>query len=102
MGDNIVFSFAGYVAISGEAVRQVTGIDETFRLRHVIVRMALVVPEGKPTEMITTICQHRLTDTRNSDRWKFTIASHNGHTWNKHCTGEVITQSESLGLAQEF
>lgn len=88
--------------MAGEAVRQVTRINETFRLRHVIVRMALVVPEGKPTEMITTLRQHRLTDTRNSDWWEFTIASHNGHTWNKYCTGEVMAQSESLGLAQEF
>lgn len=100
VGDDIVFPFAGYVAMAGEAVRQVTGIDETFRLRHVIVRMALVVPEGKPTEMITTLRQHRLTDTRNSNWWEFTIASHNGHIWTKHCTGEAMAQSESLGSAQ--
>lgn len=101
VGDDIVFPFAGYIAMAGEAVRQVTGIDETFRLRHVIVRMALVVPEGKPTEMITTLRQHRLTDTRNSNWWEFTIASHNGHTWSKHCTGEALAQSESLGSAQK-
>lgn len=100
VGDDIVFPFAGYVAMAGEAVRQVTGIDETFRLRHVIIRMALVVPEGKPTEMITTLRPHRLTDTRNSNWWEFTIASHNGHTWTKHCTGEAMAQSESLGSAQ--
>ena len=100
VGDDIVFPFAGYVAMAGEAVRQVTGIDETFRLRHVIVSTALVVPEGKPTEMITTLRPHRLTDTLNSKWWEFTIASHNGHTWTKHCTGEAMAQSESLGSSQ--
>lgn len=98
--DDIVFPFAGYVAMAGEAVRQVTGINETFRLRHVIVSTALVVPEGKPTEMITTLRPHRLTDMLNSKWWEFTIASHNGHTWTKHCTGEAMAQSEGLGSSQ--
>lgn len=95
--DDIIFPFAGYIAMAGEAVRQVTGINETFRLRHVIVSTALVVPEGKPTEMITTLRPHRLTDTLDSKWWEFTIASHNGHKWTKHCTGEAMAQSESLG-----
>lgn len=100
VGDDIIFSFAGYVAMAGEAVRQVTGIDDTFRLRHVIVSTALVVLEGRPTEIITTLRPHRLTDTLNSKWWEFTIASHNGHTWTKHCTGEAMAQSESLGSSQ--
>lgn len=100
-GDTIVFPFAGYVAMAGEAVRQITGIDETFRLRHVIVRTALVVPEGTSTEIISTFRPHRLTDTQNSKWWEFTISSHNGHTWTKHCTGEATAQSESLGSSQK-
>lgn len=98
--NDVVFPFAGYLAMAGEAVRQVTGIDEAFRLRHVIVHTALLLPEGKPTEMITTLRPHRLTDTLNSKWWEFTIASYNGHTWIKHCTGEAQAQSESLGLSQ--
>ena len=96
VGDNIVFPFAGYIAMAGEGIRQLTEIDETFRLRHVIVSTALLVPEGKPTEMITTFRPHRLTDTLNSKWWDFTIASHNGHTWTKHCTGEAMAQPEPL------
>ena len=95
--DDIVFPFAGFVAMAGEAVRQITGIEDTFRLRHVIVSTALVVPEGKPTEIVTALRPHRLTDTLNSKWWEFTITSHNGHTWTKHCTGEVMAQSENLG-----
>ena len=101
VGDDIVFPFAGYVTMAGEGVRQITGTNETFRLRHVIVSTAFVVTEGKPTEMITTFRQHRLTDTLNSRWWDFTIASHNGHVWTKHCTGEAMAQSESLWTCQK-
>ena len=57
---------------------------------------ALVLNEGKPVEIVTTL--HR----RNSAVglwWGFTIGSHNGHVWTKHCTGEVRDKSESLGTA---
>ena len=97
VGEDIVFPFAGYVTMAGEAVRQITGTNETFQLRHVIVSTAFVITEEKPTETITTFRQHRLTDTLNSRWWDFTIASHNGHVWTKHCTGEAMAQSESLG-----
>ena len=96
VGDDIVFPFAGYVAMAGEAVRQVSGIDQTFHLRHVVVSTALVISEGKPTEIITTFRRQRLTDTLDSQWWDFTIASHNGHTWSNHCSGMVMSQSEKF------
>ena len=98
--DDIVFPFAGYIAMAGEAVRQVTGIEKTFRLRHMIVSTALVIPEGKPLELITTLRLQRLTDTLSGKWWEFTIASHNKHAWTKHCTGEVMAQSSDLGAAE--
>lgn len=101
VGDDIVFPFAGYIAMAGEAVRQITELQEVFRLRHVIVSTALVVPEGRPTEIITTFRPLRLTDTLNSKWWDFTIASHNGHTWTKHCTGEAMAQAERLGSSHQ-
>lgn len=90
VGDDIVFPFAGYIALVGEAVSQVTGIRDGFSLRNIIVSMALVVPEGHPTEIITTFRPHRLTNSLASQWWEFTVASHNGHAWNKHCVGEVM------------
>lgn len=88
--DDMVFPFSGYVALAGEAVRQVAGAEEGYGLRHVIVSTALVLTEGKPTEIITTLRPHRLTDSLDSQWWwEFTVASHNGQTWTKHCTGQV-------------
>lgn len=92
--------------MAAEAVRQVTGIQVSVSFRRVIVSTALVVHEGSPTEFVTTFRRERLTDSLDSSWWEFTINSHNGHTWLKHCSGEVradekppvefTTQSESL------
>ncbi|KAF4625552.1 hypothetical protein G7Y89_g12616 [Cudoniella acicularis] len=74
------------------------GIQEGFKLRNFIVSTALVVPEEEPVELITTFRQLRLTNSLNSSWWEFTIASHNGQLWSKHCIGEVTTMNENLGL----
>lgn len=95
IGDNAVFPFAGYVAMVGEAVRQITGIEEAYALRHVLVSSALLLTEGHPTEIVTSFRPYRLTDSLDSSWWEFTISSHNGHAWTKHCTGQVKAVSES-------
>ena len=100
-GDDIVFPFAGYIALAGVAIRQLSGDDEGFSLRNIIVNTALVLPEEKPTEIVTTFRPRRLTTSLNSQWWEFTIASYNGHAWTKHCTGEVSTLSSDLRPAKE-
>ncbi|KAJ6183837.1 hypothetical protein N7519_005138 [Penicillium mononematosum] len=91
VGDDIVFPFAGYAAMIGEAVRQLTGVSEAFKLRNIIVSIALVLNEGPPVEIMTTLHRHRLTDSLDSEWWEFTISSHNGASWTKHCSGENAT-----------
>ncbi|KAF1990145.1 hypothetical protein K402DRAFT_371161 [Aulographum hederae CBS 113979] len=92
--DDIVFPFAGYAAMCGEAVRQISGIEEGFTLNHVVVSTALVVAENRPVEIMTSLRRHKYTDSLDSAWWDFTIASHNGETWTKHCTGLVKPVSE--------
>ncbi|CAK3992631.1 polyketide synthase [Lecanosticta acicola] len=87
--DDVVFPMAGYIGMVGEAVRQISGLDESYNLRHVTVSTALVLNDAKPTEIITSFRKHRLTDMLDSQWWEFTIASHNGQMWMKHCAGEV-------------
>ncbi|KAI0900051.1 fatty acid synthase S-acetyltransferase [Annulohypoxylon nitens] len=100
VGDDVVFPFAGYISIAGEAIRQISDISEGFSIRNILVSMALVLGEGKPTEMITTFRPHRLTTSLNSSWWEFTVSSFNGHVWTKHCMGEVTAISTSLGPAK--
>ncbi|KAI1110618.1 hypothetical protein F5Y14DRAFT_345509 [Nemania sp. NC0429] len=91
---DIVFPLAGYVALAAEAARQISGIQDGVELRHVLVTTALVLHEGKPTEMVTSLNRHRLTDSQDSLWWEFSVTTYNGHTWVKHCSGQVRAVSE--------
>ena len=95
VGDDIVFPFAGYIAMAGEAARQLSDVDKAYRLRHVVVSTALVISEEHPTEVITTLRRQQLTDTLDSDWWVFDITSYNGRMWIKHCTGLVVALTET-------
>lgn len=101
VGENIVFPFCGYIALAGEAVRQLTSIEAGFSVRNIIVSTALVLSEGKPTEMMATFRPQRLTNSLNSAWWEFTVTAYNGHNWTKHCTGEVSASSSTPEEAQD-
>ncbi|RYP90773.1 hypothetical protein DL770_003106 [Monosporascus sp. CRB-9-2] len=85
----VIFPAAGYLAMAGEAIRQISGVEDSYSLRHVVLSQALVLKEGVDTEVVTTFRPHRLTDTVDSEWWEFTVASHNGQNWVKHCSGQV-------------
>lgn len=97
----IVFPAAGYLSMAGEAVRQLTGFEDSYALRHVVLSKALVMQEGNETEVVTNLRPQRLTDSANSQWWEFTIASYNGQTWVQHCRGEVTAGSLHAASAEE-
>ncbi|KAL8826449.1 MAG: hypothetical protein Q9191_003792 [Dirinaria sp. TL-2023a] len=101
VGENIVFPFCGYVALAGEAVRQLTKIEDGFSIRNIIVSTALILTEGKPTEMMTMFRPHRLTNSLDSDWWEFTVSAYSGRNWVKHCTGEVSALSSKASSGQD-
>ncbi|GAB7347261.1 hypothetical protein MBLNU459_g3352t2 [Dothideomycetes sp. NU459] len=90
--DNIIFPCAGYIAMVGEAIRQIGGAQDGFALRHVVISSAMVMNEGSANEVITTFHPHRLTDSLDSQWWDFTIASLSGNVWTKHFTGQVSSE----------
>jgi acyl transferase domain-containing protein len=98
---DIVFPFAGYAGMIGEAVRQITGVNEAFIMRNVSISTALVLNDGPPVEIMTTLRRHRLTDSLDSEWWEFAIASHNGTIWTKHCSGEARSHCQDLGDAKK-
>lgn len=51
----------------GEAIRQLTGVNQASMLRKVIINTALVLSEGHPVEIETTLRPHRLTETLDSE-----------------------------------
>ena len=88
VGDDTVFPAAGYVAVAGEAMFQISGVRE-YTLRHVEISKALVLYSDKSVEIVTNLQPHRLTSTLDSDWYTFQVVSHDGTTWNKHCSGFV-------------
>ncbi|KAK2012837.1 KR domain-containing protein [Colletotrichum eremochloae] len=88
---DIIFPCAGYVGMAGEAARQLCGggTFAGFAMRNVVIDMAMVLAENKTTEIITSLRRERLTDSLDGQWWDFTITSHNGSAWSKHCSGQV-------------
>ncbi|KAG9495698.1 hypothetical protein J7337_012254 [Fusarium musae] len=86
---DVVFPFAGYIAMAGEAVRQVTRspIGGGYRLRHVIAHRALLLSDS--VEVSTSLRIHQLNDLEESKWYTFTISSYDSSCWTKHCTGQV-------------
>jgi SAM-dependent methyltransferase len=101
---DVVYPFAAYVAMAGEAIRQLTGVQHGFRLRDTTATTALVVHEDKPVELITALRRRKLADGSDSRWWDFGISSHNGHVWVRHFTGEAtaLGETETLGPAEHL
>ena len=87
---DIVFPFAGYVAMAGEAIRQLTRVESGYSVRHVVANSALLLHQSKPVEMVTSLRPHKLTDSTSSAVFhRFSIASFAGSSWVSHCEGLI-------------
>ncbi|KAK4231078.1 putative polyketide synthase [Podospora fimiseda] len=93
---DIIFPFAGYISIAGEAIRQLSGIESGYRVRNVVAHTALLLHQTKPTEIITSLRPQRLTDSKDSEYHHFSIVSYTGSSWIKHCEGLVKSLSEPI------
>jgi SAM-dependent methyltransferase len=85
---DIIFPGAGYVTMAGEAIRQITKTDD-YTIRNMTIKAALVLKEGKATEIVTHFRPLRLTDSLESHWFEFSIVSHNGNGWTNHCAGQA-------------
>lgn len=100
VGKDIVFPFAGYVAMAGEAIRQTSGVDVGYSVRHVVAHTALVFTYSKPVEIVTTLRRAKLTDATDSDWYDFIISSNSGSsTWIKHCDGRVTAAAKAISTS---
>ena len=93
--NNIVFPFAGFLAIAIEAAQEICGSRQAaVDLRNVVINTPLPINEELPTELLTTLRRCRLTDSQDSEWWDFTISAHNGSDWTRHCVGQVRANSD--------
>ena len=94
---DIVFPGAGYIAMAGEAIRQVTDLEvQDYTIRDFSLRVAMTLHESAAIETIFTMRPLQLTTSLDSAWYEFTVMSYNGATgtWTKHCAGQVRAGSE--------
>ena len=97
--DDVVFPCAGYVAMAGEAIRQLTGSDD-YTIRNLGVKNALVLHE-KTVELFTSFRILTLASSAPSEWYEFTVYSHSGSTWTKHCDGRARGGSDERRSIRE-
>ncbi|OAL66032.1 polyketide synthase [Trichophyton rubrum] len=89
LNKEIVFPCAGYIAMIGEAIYQISG-SYAYSIRNLFMKRALILEGSNVLELVTSLRPVRLTDSADSKWYEFTISSCNDNTWRKHCTGRVI------------
>jgi acyl transferase domain-containing protein len=91
---DVIFPCAGYIAMAGEATKQLSGMEDVagYSLRGVTVDTAMVLSiSGSSLRRVS------LTDRLDSEWYEFVVSSYNGASWVKHCVGQVrprTTQSQ--------
>lgn len=86
---DIVFPGVGYIAMAGEATRQLTGAGD-FTARRVHIKAAMILAQDTAAlEVVTQLQKIPLTSAAESDWYSFSISSHQNGGWLKHVSGEV-------------
>jgi SAM-dependent methyltransferase len=93
ISSDIIFPGAGYIAMAGEAIRQLTSTED-FTVREVTIASAMMISESQATEIITSLRPVRLTNSLDSHWYEFSVTSYNGTSWTKHCFGQVRSGSD--------
>lgn len=103
VGSDVVFPVAGFVAMMGEAIRQFTGCS-SYKLRHVMVKAALLIPDTEPVELLTSLRPHRVTGLSNSPTWyDISISTFDGAVWVENCIAQgKAAEDQPPGSAREI
>ena len=94
--DAVVFPFAGYCVMAGEAMRQITGTESGFRLTRVEANSAMRLSEGKTVEIRTTLIPRSTKQSIKPEAWNFAISSYSESGWVVNCEGQVRALGMSL------
>ncbi|KAM6523146.1 hypothetical protein FSOLCH5_003765 [Fusarium solani] len=91
---DVVLPGVGYIAMAGEAIRQLTGADD-FSVQRVHIKVALALEHDSKIEVVTQLERVALTNSLDSPWYNFTISSFRkaadggAGSWIKHIFGQV-------------
>ena len=92
---DIVFPFAAYVSMAGEALSQMTGSEGGYTIQHLSVDTAMVLDREKPLEIVTTLHSRNPKTVDDVEiSFDFSVASNTGSAWIQHCNGIVGAPKE--------
>lgn len=108
LGGKVIFPAAGYIAMAGAACTQLRGESVSYTVRNLVLTSFLTLLPGQQLELLTTFKKQKYNDLMESDWYNFSISSHDGTGWTKHCNGTVraecfgSTTTEELGAQAIF
>ncbi|KAL2862212.1 polyketide synthase dehydratase-domain-containing protein [Aspergillus lucknowensis] len=85
----LMFPGTGYVAMAGEAVRQLQPEVSGYSIRNIQFRAALLLDPNRETEILTHLQPVEVADGVLSPWYHFTISAYDGSSWTLHCQGQV-------------
>lgn len=92
---DIIFPAAGYIAIIGEAIRQLLK-SSSFTILHLSIDAAMILRIGQPAEIITRLQPHRPRTRLQSSSWYgFMVSYYDGNKWISNCSGEARAEQNS-------
>ncbi|KAF6806607.1 polyketide synthase, partial [Colletotrichum musicola] len=95
---SIIFPAAAYLAMAGEAMRQVSGGIEIYSVRSVKFSTALSIPKDRRTELYTRLIPEEEPTSDHGPWCHFKImSSSDGDHWVSHCTGLVSSGIDEEG-----
>lgn len=90
-----VFPGAGYAAIMGEAIRQISDGQDAYTIQNMRITTPLTLPQTKKMELYTRLIPE---DTKGDDghQWyNFKIMSCDGQHWVSHCSGMIRSGADA-------
>ncbi|TGJ79517.1 hypothetical protein E0Z10_g9254 [Xylaria hypoxylon] len=89
----IIFPAAGYIAMIGEALRQL-GNNTTFTIKNMHITSARMLEADEGVELITNLKPTMIDVSEKSPWYHFTISSFDGTGWTNNCTGDARGSTE--------
>lgn len=90
--DQIVFPAAAYIAVAGEAVRQLSkGSLESYTVTDFSITSALILQRDQKSKLHTTLRPLKVTS--ETGQWyAIQITSFTGSNWTEHCVGKISSR----------
>ncbi|KAF9697918.1 hypothetical protein EKO04_003961 [Ascochyta lentis] len=91
-----VFPGAGFIAIAGEAIRQISGEQNNgYTIRDLSISAPLMLTTEKRTEVYTRLIP--TSGTEEDRKWyEFKVMSFDGTQWASHCTGLIASAPQEI------